>query len=187
MSATERDPEQPDPLRPSGETVRETLIERKIREAMEDGAFEGLPHQGARLPLEDDSAAGDWALAHRMLRNAGAAPPCSTAGHSTSGWSWSGSSEPVVESLWSRPSASRRAASGPGPSGRRRQCVRRVKPQIAQVAKPVVVSTSRKLGHPLVPQKMREPLLATDVRRRMRRMELERPARVVVVERDIMV
>jgi hypothetical protein len=30
-------------------------------------------------------------------------------------------------------------------------------------------------------------LLATDVRRRIRRMELERPARVVVVERDIMV
>ena len=27
------------------------------------------------MPLEDDSAAGDWALAHRMLRNAGAAPP----------------------------------------------------------------------------------------------------------------
>ncbi len=75
MSATERDPEQPDVLRPSRESVRETLIERKIREAMEDGAFEGLPHQGARLPLDDDSAAGDWALAHRMLRNAGAAPP----------------------------------------------------------------------------------------------------------------
>jgi hypothetical protein len=39
----------------------------------------------------------------------------------------------------------------------------------------------------LVPQKMRELLLAADTRRRMRRMELERPARVVVVERDIMV
>ena len=42
---------------------------------MEEGAFDDLPHQGARLPLDDDSAAGDWALAHRMLRNAGAAPP----------------------------------------------------------------------------------------------------------------
>jgi len=67
------------------------------------------------------------------------------------------------------------------------QWVRRVKPQIAQVATPLVGSTSRKLGHPLVPQKMRELLLAADTRRRMRRMELERPARVVVVERDIMV
>jgi hypothetical protein len=55
--------------------MRETLIERKIREAMEEGAFDDLPHQGARLPLQDDSAAGEWALAYRMLRNAGAAPP----------------------------------------------------------------------------------------------------------------
>jgi hypothetical protein len=42
---------------------------------MEEGAFSDLPHQGERLPIEDDSAAGEWALAHRMLRNAGAAPP----------------------------------------------------------------------------------------------------------------
>ena len=34
---------------------------------MDEGAFEDLPHQGERLPLEDDSAAGDWAMAHRML------------------------------------------------------------------------------------------------------------------------
>jgi hypothetical protein len=66
------------------------------------------------------------------------------------------------------------------------QCVRRVKPQIAQVATPVVGSTSRKLGQPLVPQKRREPPLAAEVRRRMRRMELARPAKVVVAERDIM-
>jgi hypothetical protein len=53
----------------------ESLVERQIREAMEAGAFEELPHQGKRLPLEDDSAAGEWAMAHRMLRNAGVAPP----------------------------------------------------------------------------------------------------------------
>ena len=53
----------------------ESLVERQIREATEEGAFRDLPHQGERLPLEDDSAAGSWALAHRMLRNAGAAPP----------------------------------------------------------------------------------------------------------------
>ena len=75
MSSRERNPELPDPLRPSRESMRESLVERQIREAMEDGAFDDLPHQGTRLPLEDDSAAGDWALAHRMLRNAGAAPP----------------------------------------------------------------------------------------------------------------
>lgn len=53
----------------------ESLVERQIREAMEAGAFEDLPYQGQRLPLEDDSAAGEWAMAHRMLKNAGAAPP----------------------------------------------------------------------------------------------------------------
>jgi Domain of unknown function (DUF1992) len=75
MSTPERNPELPDPSRPSRETVRETLIERQIREAIDEGLFDGLPHQGARLPLEDDSLAGDRAMAHRMLRNAGAAPP----------------------------------------------------------------------------------------------------------------
>ena len=70
----ERDPERPDPAEPSRQRVRETLIERQIREAMEDGRFDGLPHQGVRLPLEDDSAAGDRAMVHRILRNAGVAP-----------------------------------------------------------------------------------------------------------------
>ncbi len=53
----------------------ESLIERQIREAAEAGAFDDLPYQGERLPLEDDSAAGEWAMAHRMLKNAGIAPP----------------------------------------------------------------------------------------------------------------
>jgi hypothetical protein len=75
VSTPERNPELPDPARPSREGVRETLIERKIREAMDEGVFDGLPHQGTRLPLDDDSSAGEWAMAYRMLRNAGAAPP----------------------------------------------------------------------------------------------------------------
>jgi hypothetical protein len=53
----------------------ESLVEKQIREGMEAGAFEELPHQGKPLPLEDDAAAGEWAMAHRMLRGAGAAPP----------------------------------------------------------------------------------------------------------------
>jgi hypothetical protein len=53
----------------------ESLVERQIREAMEAGAFDDLPHQGVPLPLEDDSASGDRAMAHRMLRDAGMAPP----------------------------------------------------------------------------------------------------------------
>jgi hypothetical protein len=69
-----RDPERPDPAEPSRERIRETLVDRQIRTAIEEGSFEALPYQGSRLPLEDDSAAGDRALAHRMLRNAGVAP-----------------------------------------------------------------------------------------------------------------
>jgi hypothetical protein len=64
----------PDGTRQGGPTWA-SLVERQSREAMEEGAFRALPHQGAPLPLEDDSAAGDWAMAHRMLRDAGVAPP----------------------------------------------------------------------------------------------------------------
>lgn len=74
-----RDPEQPDPARPSRQDLRETLVERQIREAMADGRFDDLPHQGRRLPIEDDTLAGDRAMAFRVLRNAGAAPPWITA------------------------------------------------------------------------------------------------------------
>jgi hypothetical protein len=54
---------------------REALIDRRIREAQEAGAFDNLPFQGEPLPLVDDSAAGDWALAYRMLKGARFAPP----------------------------------------------------------------------------------------------------------------
>ena len=53
----------------------ESLVERQIRDAMDAGKFDDLPHRGERLPLDDDSSAGEWALAYRMLHNAGAAPP----------------------------------------------------------------------------------------------------------------
>ena len=64
----------PDGTRQVGATW-ESLVERQIREAMEEGAFDGLPHQGRPLPLEDDSASGEWAMAYRMLRDSGVAPP----------------------------------------------------------------------------------------------------------------
>jgi hypothetical protein len=53
----------------------EGLVERLIREAMEDGRFDALPYQGERLPIDDDAYAGDQALAFHVLRNAGMAPP----------------------------------------------------------------------------------------------------------------
>lgn len=55
--------------------AREALIDRQIREAMEEGGWDELPFRGERLPLEDDALAGDRALGFRMLRGAGFAPP----------------------------------------------------------------------------------------------------------------
>ncbi|MDQ3870097.1 MAG: DUF1992 domain-containing protein, partial [Chloroflexota bacterium] len=55
--------------------TRESLAERLIREAQEQGAFENLPYRGEQLPLDDDTWAAEMALAFRVLRNAGAAPP----------------------------------------------------------------------------------------------------------------
>lgn len=54
---------------------RESLIDRQIREAQEQGKFDDLPFRGERIPLEDDTAAGDWALAHHILKNARMVPP----------------------------------------------------------------------------------------------------------------
>jgi hypothetical protein len=53
----------------------ESLVDRQIREAMDEGKFDDLPFQGEPLPAVDDAFAGDWAMAFRMLKNAGAAPP----------------------------------------------------------------------------------------------------------------
>jgi DnaJ homolog subfamily C member 28 len=53
----------------------ESLVERQIREAMEDGRFDALPYRGEPIPLDDDALAGDRAMAFHVLRNAGAAPP----------------------------------------------------------------------------------------------------------------
>jgi hypothetical protein len=53
----------------------ESLIEKQIREAMAEGAFDNLPHQGQPLPNEDNPHAGEWGLAYKMLKDAGYAPP----------------------------------------------------------------------------------------------------------------
>ena len=53
----------------------ESLVDRQIREAMDEGQFDDLPFQGQPLPAVDDAFAGEWAMAFRILKNAGAAPP----------------------------------------------------------------------------------------------------------------
>ena len=53
----------------------ESLIDRKIREAIEEGEFDNLSGKGEPIDLtENPFEDPDWRMAHRMLRNAGFAP-----------------------------------------------------------------------------------------------------------------
>jgi Domain of unknown function (DUF1992) len=76
--SSDEEPESPhrygDPLRP-WEASRESLIERQIRQAIDEGKFDNLPHQGKPLPNDENPYAGEWGLAFHVLRNAGFAPP----------------------------------------------------------------------------------------------------------------
>lgn len=52
------------------------LAEQRIQEAMDEGAFEDLPGQGAPLALEDDSMVPEeLRTAYRLLKNSGHLPP----------------------------------------------------------------------------------------------------------------
>lgn len=84
-------------------------MDRQIREAMEEGKFDELPHQGEPLPMDDDTFAGDWAMAYRMLKNAGVAPP------------WIEADKEVRELLAKREAILRRAEAGPVSSFVRRR------------------------------------------------------------------
>jgi DnaJ family protein C protein 28 len=53
----------------------ESLIDKKIREAMERGEFDHLAGKGEPIDLSENPFEDpDWRTAHRMLRNAGFAP-----------------------------------------------------------------------------------------------------------------
>ena len=53
----------------------ESLIDKKIREAIEQGEFENLAGKGAPIDLSENPFEDpDWRTAHRLLRNAGFAP-----------------------------------------------------------------------------------------------------------------
>ena len=51
------------------------LADRKIKEAQAAGHFDNLPGLGKPLQLYDNPLEGEWALAHRILRNANISPP----------------------------------------------------------------------------------------------------------------
>ena len=53
----------------------ESLIDQKIREAMEQGEFDDLSGKGEPIDLSENPYEDpDWRTAHRLLRNAGFAP-----------------------------------------------------------------------------------------------------------------
>lgn len=53
----------------------ETLVEKKIREAMEQGEFDNLPGKGEPIDLRENPFEDpDLRMVHRLLRNAGFAP-----------------------------------------------------------------------------------------------------------------
>ena len=57
-------------------SIIEKVAERKIREAMEQGAFEELPGRGEKIKYEDDShIPEDLRMAYKILKNANCAPP----------------------------------------------------------------------------------------------------------------
>jgi len=52
------------------------IAERRIQEAMKDGAFNDLPGRGKPLALESDSnVPEDLRMAYKILKNAGYVPP----------------------------------------------------------------------------------------------------------------
>ena len=87
----------------------ETLIERQIREAMEEGKFDSLPYQGEPLPNDDNPYAGAWGLSFHMLKGAGIAPP------------WIEADKEVRELLAKRDAILARAATGPEPTAYERR------------------------------------------------------------------
>ncbi len=57
-------------------TAFEKIVERKIKEAQEKGAFDNLPGSGHPVDLEDDShVPDDLRLAYKVLKNADCLPP----------------------------------------------------------------------------------------------------------------
>ena len=92
-----------DPQRQLGSS-RETLLDRQIREAAEQGAFDNLPHHGKPLPNDENPYAAEWGLAFHVLKNAGFAPP------------WIEADKEVRALLARRDAILARAATGPAPS-----------------------------------------------------------------------
>ena len=101
---------------------KETLFEKQMRQAMDEGAFDNLPHQGKPLPNDENPHAGEWGLAYKMLKDAGYAPP------------WIEADKDVRRLLERRDAILEKVRSGPPPSEierrRDRQTIERLVPEV---------------------------------------------------------
>jgi hypothetical protein len=125
----------------------ESLIDRQIREAIEEGKFEDLPYQGEPLPNDDNPYAGDLALAFRVLKNAGFAPP------------WIEADKEVRELLARRDEILARAAAGPAPSALAR---RRDRTELAELVARIDASIARVNAGAPTERQHRRPLDLAD-------------------------
>ena len=125
----------------------ESLVERQIREAMEAGKFDNLPFQGEPLPKEDDAYAGEWALVHHMLKNAGIAP------------SWIEADKDVRALLGRRDAILLRASSGPAPTPAAR---RRDDATLGELVVAVNAAVARLNAEAPTDRQHRRPLLLAD-------------------------
>ena len=134
---------------PAG-TPRETLIDRQIRQAIEEGAFDNLPHRGEPLPNDENPYAAELSLAFHVLKNAGFAPP------------WIEADKEVRELLAQRDDiVTRDAASPPSAVARRRAHA-----QLESLVQRINAAITRVNAEaPSIRQHRRQLILADELRR----------------------
>lgn len=143
-------PRDPDAWWPAG-ALRETLIDRQIREAMENGAFDDLPYQGKPLPNDENPHAAEWGLAFHVLKNAGFAPP------------WIEADKEARELLGRRDALVERARTGPAPTAIARQ---RAHAQIGSIVQQLNTAVERVNAEAPSQRQHRRPLVLDEELRR---------------------
>jgi hypothetical protein len=123
------------------------LLDRQIREAIEEGRFDNLPHQGKPLPNDENPYAAEWGLAFHVLRNAGFAPP------------WIEADKEVRALLARRDRILARAATGPAPPEPAR---RRDRLALEQLVAEVNASIARVNADAPSTRQYRQPLVLAD-------------------------
>jgi DnaJ family protein C protein 28 len=123
------------------------LIDRQIREAVEEGRFDNLPHQGQPLPNDENPYAAEWGLAFHVLKSAGFAPP------------WIEADKEVRDLLARRDTVIERAASGAAPTLLAR---RRAHNQLESLVRQINEATARLNAEAPSYRQHRRPLVLAD-------------------------